>query len=231
MIEALLSMCLITLLTLAGIEAFAASRRVFFKLNAAEEKDERAAAGLDRARIDIREAGRGLIHAARLGLISGISANETGFVIACLEKETLPAASLAAGDTFVPLAETDDFAAGREICLLSPDGGEAGAIAAVGEGGVKLASPLRRAYPNGDSVLLLVRKVEIFWDQDDKILRRRVDAGSAQPLVEGVAGFTCRLDSTAKTLGLAIRLDGREEAIYEATVLGKNLWLADGTGP
>lgn len=29
-------------------------------------------------------------------------------------------------------------------------------------------------------------------------------------------------------LELGIRLDGREEVIYAATVLGKNLWLAGG---
>ncbi|MCX6560739.1 MAG: hypothetical protein NTZ26_09495 [Candidatus Aminicenantes bacterium] len=226
MIEALLSLCLLSLMTLGSIEVFSSGRRVFFRMSAAQEKDERARAGLDKARSDLREAGLGLSGPARFGIIESLSAGVTSFVISCLEKEIPLSADSAAGETFLALAETRDLAAGRRICLFSPDHAETGTIAAVQTGGIVLYSPLSQGCRAGDTVLLLIRNTEIFWDGEDRVLRRRVNAGAAQPLIEEVAGFACRFDAAARIIRLEIRLAGSEEAPYAATVFAKNLAFA-----
>lgn len=174
LIEALLAMCLFSLIGLAGLEAFSAGRRVFFKMDADEERDSRAAAGMDRAKLDIREAGRGLGDAIRRGLAAGIAADENGFMVACLEREAAPATALAAGNKIVPLADPDGLAAGRTVCLLSSGGGEIGTIAKVLSDGIELAAPLARDYPGDDASLLLLRTVEILWNRK----KRSCGAGS-----------------------------------------------------
>jgi hypothetical protein len=225
LIEALLSMCLLAVATLAGLEAFSAGRRVFFRMDAAEERDTRAAAGLDRARLDAREAGGGLADAIRLGFVAGIAAAEQGFIVASLDKAAEPGGSIAAGDDFIPLTDTTGFATGRMVCLLAADGGEARTVSAVLIDGIRLSAPLGRGYPAGEAVLLLIRTVEIFLDEGSVTLRRRVNGSSAQPLIENVADFSCRLDDGAKTITMELCLEGGGNAIYAATVLGKNLWL------
>ncbi len=225
LIETMMSMCLMALAALAGLEAFSAGRRVFFKMDAAEEREARAAAGLDRARRDARDAGRGMAAAIRLGLQEGIVVQADGFTAAWAEKETAPAAALSLGDDFVPLADAAGFETGRTVCLLAADGGETRTVSAVLDGGIRLAAPLARDYPAEGTSLLLVGTVEIFLDEAGHVVRRRVDGGSAQPLVEEAAGFACRLDAGARALSLELRLAGCGEAAFTATVLGKNLWL------
>jgi hypothetical protein len=226
LIEALLAMCLLAIATLAGLETFSAGERIFFKMDATEERETRAAAGLDRACLDAREAGLGLGAAVRLGLVAGIVAGEAGFTIACLEREAEPADAPSAGDTFIPLADASGFAPGRAVCLLAADGGETRFVSSVLQDGIIVSIPIGRDYPAGEARLLLVRTVEIFLDQGDAVLRRRVNGGSAQPLIEGARSFSCRLDGGARTIAVELRLDG-EEAAYTATVLGKNLWLGE----
>jgi hypothetical protein len=226
LIEALLSLGLLSMIVLAGIEVFSTGRRVFFRLGVAQEKDERALAGLDRVRADLREAGLGLSGPASLGLIQGLIADEEIFVISSLEKELPLSADAAAGETFLSLADCRDLAAGREVCLFAPDHAERAVIASVQAGGIEIGSPLSRGFQAGDAILQLIRTVETLWDSEERILRRRVNAGSAQPLIEGVAGFVCRFDAAAKLIGLEIYLVGSEEAPYAATVFAKNLALA-----
>jgi hypothetical protein len=229
LIEALLSMCLLAVATLAGLEAFSAGRKIFFKMDATEERETRAAAGLDRACLDAREAGLGLGPAIGLGLVEGITAGEAGFAVAGLEREAEPGDALAAGDAFIPLADSSGFAPGRTVCLLAADGGETRIVSSVLQDGLILSVPLGRGFPAGEARLLLVRTVEIFLDQEDAVLRRRINGGSAQPLIEGALAFSCRLDAGARTIAMELRLES-EEAVYAATVLGKNLWLGESYG-
>lgn len=224
LIEALLAMCLLAVAALAGLEVFSAGGRIFNKMSATEERETRAAAGLDRACLDAREAGLGLGPAAQMGLIAGIAVGEAGFAVSCLEREAEPGDALAAGDTFIPLADESGFAAGRTICLLAPDGGETRVVSSVLQDGLILSVPLGRGYSAGEARLLLIRTVEVFLDQGAAVLRRRINDGSAQPLIEGVTVFLCRLDTRTRTVAMELRLDG-EEAAFAATVLGKNLWL------
>jgi hypothetical protein len=216
----------VALLCLAGIEVFAAGRGVFFRHDALQEREERAATGLDRVRLDVREAGLGLVEPAMLGLVVGLAAQSERVLLSSVEKEAPLNDDAAAGTSFLPLSTASGFAVGRTVCLHVPGRGEIGAVAAVREDGILLAAPLRDGYPAVATSLLLVRTVEIFWDRDARILRRRVNGGSAQPLVEGVSGFFCRLDSASQVLGLELYLDGNEETAYAAAILPKNVLLS-----
>jgi hypothetical protein len=226
LIEALLSLCFMAMLCLAGIEVFAAGRGVFFRLNTLQEREERAATGLDRIRLDVREAGRGLVEPAALGLVTGLTAQEGRVLLLSLEKAAPLGGDAAAGTSFVPLSSASGFTAGRSICVLAPGRGEIGTVASIREDGVVLSAPLAAGYPAGSASLLLLRTVEIFWDRDARVVRRRVNDGSAQPLVESASGFYCRLDAATWVLGLELHLDGNEEIPYAASVLPKNILLS-----
>jgi hypothetical protein len=226
LIEALLSLCFTALLCLAGIEVFAVGRGVFFHLDALQEREERAATGLDRIRLDVREAGLGLAEQAALGLVAGLVIQDERVLLSSFEKAAPLNGEAAAGTSFLPLSTITGFAAGREVCVFAPGRGEIGAVAAVREDGILLAAPLRDGYPAAATSLLLVRKVEILWDRDARVLRRRVNGGSAQPLVEGASSFICRLDPASQVLFLELYLDGNKEIPYVAAILPKNVLLA-----
>lgn len=226
LIEALLSLCLIALLCLAGLDVFASGRRVFFRLDALQEREERAAAGLDRIRLDAREAGLGLEGPAVLGLVTGLAAREDGLLVSSLEKSVPLREDATAGDAFLPLTAAAGFTAGRTVCVYAPGRGEIASVSDVREDGVVLGAPLLAGYPAATASLLLVRTVEVLWDRDGLVLRRRVNGGSAQPLVEGTSGFRCRLDPVSRVLGLELILDGHEEIPYAAAILPKNILLS-----
>jgi hypothetical protein len=57
-------------------------------------------------------------------------------------------------------------------------------------------------------------------------VRRRINDGAAQPLVENASGFICRLDAASRVLGLELHLDGNEEIPYAASMLPKNILLS-----
>ena len=226
MIEALLSLGLLSFISLASIEVFSSGRHVFFRLGIAQEKDERALAGLDRVRADLSEAGLGLSGPAGLGLIQGLAANEESFVIYSLEKELPLSADAAAGETFLSLADCRDLAAGREVCVFAPDHAERAIIASVQTGGIEIGSPLVARLPrqrHGPS---------IDPDGRDPLGPRRADPAAAGqrrlgPAADRRSGrLRLPIRRRDKACRMEIYLVGSEEAPYAATVFAKNLALA-----
>jgi competence protein ComGF len=72
----------------------------------------------------------------------------------------------------------------------------------------------------------LLRRISIFFDDTKGVIRRRVNASPAQPLLEDVASFEieCNRDANLVRLDLALKAD--EEKKYETTVFPKNTAMA-----
>ncbi len=228
LLECLMALALSMLVACAALEFFAETGKRFFALKEEEERRQDAMAALDRVRIDVVRAGVGLAVPLSLGLLEAVTEETDGLSLVLEEDAYTLASAVAAGTTVIPLTRTTGLTAGREICLCDGARGEIVTVTAVEPGNIRLAAPVAFAYAPPASVLLL-EKVRLSFDAAQSVLRRKVNSGGAQPLLEGFERVELRWDKAANLVraALARTQEGGDE--YEITVYPKNPGLA-GTG-
>ena len=232
LIECLIGLALSLFIISTGFEVFALAQGAFRLLKEREEAGQGALAALDRMRIDLLHAGLGLSPEIGLGLIEAAEATADELRTTSLERELRLAAGAAPGDTRLSLASTADIAAGQRIALRDGEAGEVRTVVRVEAGAAIIDSPLERGYAPETAVLSLLERVTYFLDTSARILRRRVNAAPAQPLLEGTAAATWSLDPDSHLVRVRLELDDPVVAEiegaqpHEATVFLKNPALA-----
>ncbi len=228
LLEALLGLALSLLALTAGFEFFARAQRGFTQLKAREEGAQSALAAVDRMRIDLLHAGRGLAAEIALGLVEAAAADAAELRTVSLERVLELAAAAGAGDTRLALVSTADVAAGQIVVLRDGAAGEARTVVRVEPGAVVIDAPLGRDYapagPEGPRLALL--ETVAYRLDAAGVLRRRVNASPAQPLAEDIAAAGWTLEPAAPLVRL--RIQPRTEGVppHEATVFLKNAALA-----
>jgi len=230
LIECLLGLALSLLVVSAGLESFARTRKAFAGLKAREEADQAALAALDRMRIDLLHAGLGLVPEMGLGLVAAAETDPAGLHLMSVEKKLYLAAEAGAGGTRLPLTSTADIVAGQRIALREGEAGEVRTVVRLEPGAVVLDAPLERAYAPETAAVSLLELVTYFLDVPARILRRRVNASSAQPLLENAAAAAWTLDPSAPLVRVRLELAVKGVHPHEATVFLKNAALAAGSG-
>jgi type II secretory pathway pseudopilin PulG len=226
LIECLLGLVLSLLIITSSLQFFGQAQKAFFRLKEREEAGQGALAALDKMRIDLLHAGQGLAGEMAHGLIEAVRSTEEELRTTSLEKPLTLTGTARAGDIRLLLASTADIASGQEICLSDGREGELRGIERVEHGAVILGQPLGRDYSPDTAVLSLLENVTYFLDGSAHILRRRVNAGSAQPLLENIAAaiWTCDLEARLVRVRLELSVEG--ERPHETTVFLKNSALA-----
>jgi prepilin-type N-terminal cleavage/methylation domain-containing protein len=226
--ECLVALALSSFVILASLEFLGLAQKAFFRLKEREEAGQGALAALDKIRIDLLHAGRGLAGEMALGLVEAALTPDEGLRTTSLERTLALAAEARAGDTRLLLASTADIAAGQDICLCDGAAGEVRTVVAVerGAGAVVLREALERAYSPGTASVALLERVAYFLDAPARILRRRVNAASAQPVLENTAAATYLFDPEAGLVRVRLELDLQGAPAYETTVFLKNPALA-----
>ena len=227
LIECLLGLALSLFVITTGFEFFARAQKAFARLQEREEAGQSALAALDRMRIDLLHAGRGLSPEIGLGLIEAAAATSGELRTTSLEKELTLAAEARAGDTRVSVASTADIAAGQRIALREGAAGEVRTIVRVETGAFIVDAPLERRYAPAASTLSLLETVTFFLDGPAGILRRRVNTSPAQPLLEGAAAATWSLDAASRLVRIRLELRSEGAHPHEATIFLKNPALAE----
>ena len=230
LIECLLGLALSLLVISAGLEFYARAQKAFAGLKAREEGDQAALAALDRMRIDLLHAGLGLVPEMDIGLVAAAEANATELRLMSVEKELHLAAEAEAGGTRLPLASTADIVAGQRIALREGAAGEVRTVVRIEAGAVVLEAPLERTYAPETAALSLLELVTYFLDGPSRILRRRVNASSAQPLLENAAAADWISDPSAPLVRVRLELAVKGVHPHETTVFLKNAALAAGNG-
>lgn len=231
LIESLISLVVMSILMLAAFESFGAARRVFAGLQDVQANRMSALAVLEKIRSDALVAGRGLGSAARLGLVEGIEETEDGYVWIDAEAEMSIGSDLAAGQRTIAASGAADFTAGRSVCLHDGRKGEKAVVQSADSSGLVLTSPLAFDYPGGETTILLLRSVSIYLDARSGVLRRRVNTASAQPLLEGVAGYFFKFERGTSLAVVGFRMDGDGGRTYELSMVAKNLAMAHVKAP
>ena len=162
LIECLLGLALSLLVVSAGLESFARTRKAFAGLKAREEADQAALAALDRMRIDLLHAGRGLVPEMGLGLVAAAETDPAELRLMSVEKELHLAAEAGAGGTRLPLISTADIVAGQRIALREGAAGEVRTVVRLEPGAVVLDAPLERAYAPETAALSPARARDLF---------------------------------------------------------------------
>ena len=236
LIECLLCLALSLFVICTGLEFFVRAEKAFLRLKEREEAGQAALAALDRMRIDLLHAGRGLSPEIGLGLVEAAEATADELRTASLEKELALAADIHAGDTRLSLASTTDIAAGQQLALRQGEAGEVRTVVRVDAGAVVIDAPIDRDYLREAASLALIERVTYFLDGNARILRRRVNASPAQPLLEGAAGAAWSLEAAAHLVRIRLELDDAAVADttgvhpHEATIFLKNPALARNSG-
>ncbi len=226
LIECLVALALSLVVILASLQFLGLAQKAFFKLKEREEAGQGALAALDKIRIDLLHAGSGLAVESALGLVEAARAPGEELLTTSLERTLTLAGDASAGDTRVLLASTADIATGQDICLCDGRAGEVRTVTAIERGAVVLREPLERDYPRQTASVSLLEHVAYFLDAPARVLRRRVNAASAQPLLENAAAATWRLDPEAGLVRVRLELGLEGGTAYETTVFLKNAALA-----
>lgn len=225
LLESLIGMSLSFFVILSCLEIFGFTRAHFFILKEKQETFLAAAAALDKIRGDIVHAGFGLTAAMELGLVAGVQEDEDVLTLCSSESSIMPEDDLLAGQTQIRVASAQGFKKGREICIHDRQRGERHVVAAADRSRIFLSSSLRYHYSRKITRVILLRKVSLFFDTEDRILRRKVNTSSAQPLCDDVAAFCFAFSRPVNLVRLSIRLESDERS-YETKIFPKNIALA-----
>ncbi len=226
LVECLIGMALSLFVVASSLEFFGLAQKAFLRLKSREEAGQGALAALDKMRIDLLHAGRGLAGEMALGLVEAVRVTDDELRTTSCERELALAGRARAGDIRLLLTATSEIAAGQEICLCDGQTGEVRTVVRVERGAVGLGEPLERDHSPGTATVSLLESVSYFLDGPARILRRRANAGSAQPLLENAAAAVWLFDPAARLVRIRLELNAQGATTYETTVFLKNLALA-----
>ena len=224
LIELLLVLGLSLLVFLAAFEFFGITRSLFFKLKDAEEDNLAIQAALDKLRIDLLRAGFGLELAIRAGVVEGIAIGGSLIILSQEARYSL-AGDCSSGEKRVTLERRSGLSAGGRVCLADEEKAERHTIAALEGNTVVLSEPLENSYKGADARLLLLEEVTYFLDERTAVLRRKVNASPAQPLLDNAGLF--EFAYLAETNLVRVKLADKKnmERAHELSVFPKNLGL------
>ncbi len=226
LIETLVALALSLFIFIAAFEFMGITKNLFGKVRDAETEAQSAEVALDKIRIDLLSAGRGLVGPMRNLAAVGIELTGQQITVALAEREYDLSQDLLPGQTRVPLASASGLGVRREICLVENGWSELHSIAAVESAAVVLGEPLQAAFSKAGGRLQLIEKIAYYLDEPPGVLRRKVNSSSAQPLLEDVAAFDFGYDEAANLARAGFSLQNAKEKEYEVSVFPKNIGLA-----
>jgi len=179
-------------------------------------------AALDKMRRDLYDAGLGLTEAMELQVLEGISDEFGALVILSKGDDLSIGEALTSGQLQISTPDAPSIKNGQQIVIFNPFGGEVHSVVSTDQKSIVIESPLLSDYSQENTNMILLRKISLFLDETYGVIRRKVNASPAQPLLESVASFEFDYmrDSNLVRLGLCMKLD--EEKEYETTVFPKN---------
>ncbi len=230
LVECLIALALSLFVVCAALEFFAAAGRQFFRLKTSEERAQDAMAAMDKMRIDVIRSGQGLAQAIAAGVVEPVVVSGAGLATTRAERTWELSADVQAGAAVVHLlGGVSDIKPGRKILLAGGGKADLRVVSAAASGDVTVSPPFEGAYAAAEATFALLEEVLISWDAGTRTLRRKVNAGSAQPLLENAAFVVFENDSAAGLVRIRLSHNAQGENPYEICLLPKNPALAGST--
>ena len=226
LLESLISLALFFVLFLGALACFNSARSHFHGLKERYEEWEAVYAAVDKIRLDVEQAGLGLLEAIRLELLTGVIVENNQARIFSLEGSPPLIEDLQPGQTRIPLDSASWIKAGRPVCIFDHKGGESAAVASSGADHIILTAPLSRGYTREESRILVVKSVRYYLDDPSHVLRRQANQSPAQPLLENTLSFGTAFDPVSQVLTFAVQIKSEKEKSHAFSIRPKNLVLA-----
>jgi len=223
LIECLISLTIFLLIILACMEFLISARRHYSNLKEEQELQNAALSALDKIRSDIIDAGRGLNHPARLGIIQGLYEESGALVFLSADCALEVNGDLFEGQNRIWIDKRSEAIPGKMICLFDSIKGETKSIISSDSQSIFISTPLEHSYKNEQLHLVLIRKISLFLHQDNEILRRKVNTSPSQPLAENVSDFDFFYDESSNLFKIGLTSKGRKEKVYELCIFPKNM--------
>jgi hypothetical protein len=211
---------------LSALGFYSITQTLFLKLKSAQEDNQAIHAALEKIRIDLLQAGCGLVQPVRLGAVEGIVPTGAALTIYRMDQAYSLLEDLYSGEKQIALESAQGIGAGREACLADSEKAEIVEISSFAGNTILLSRPLGSSYLMKDSRVLLLEKVTYFLDEKSATIRRKVNASSPQPLLDEAAFFEFEYTKEEALVYLSLALKTGEEKKHEIWVLPKNLRLA-----
>jgi type II secretory pathway pseudopilin PulG len=223
LIETQIALGLSLLVLLAAFEFLGLSRSLFFKLKDAQEKNQAIQAALVKLRIDLLRAGFGLEIPLRGGVVEGVDVSASTLNIITRDEAYSLASDASSGAQRISLEKVSGLSPGRRVCLADVENSELHTIATLEGDTVVLAEPLEASYPGTTAQLLLLEEICYFLDEKSGILRRKVNASPAQPLLDDAGLFVPVYQQEANLVTVRLARKDNQERTHELSVFPKNL--------
>ena len=222
LLEALISLFFFLLIIFFSLDCFVTVRSHFAILKEAEISNTAVYAALDRMRKDLYDAGLGLSEAIESQVLEGIT-DEFGMLVILSKGDDLAIeGALITGQLRIPTPDAPNVKKGQQIVIFNPFAGEVHSVITTDQDNIVLDFPLLSDYSQENTKMILLRKISLFLDETYGVLRRKVNASPAQPLLEDVARFAFEYSPEANLVRLDLSLKSHEEKKYETTVFPKN---------
>lgn len=225
-IESSLSLALFLIIIIAVFETFGITRSFFFKLKTTQEENQAAMAALDKMKVDLLRAGRGLLQPVRQGAVEGIAISSGTLIIYSREKTYSFLKDLSPGENRIVLETATGLSPGREVCVFDEEKAEVKTISSIAGKTVFLTTPLEASFSISETQLALVERTTLFFDEKSGSIRRKVNASSPQPLLDDVLYFEFAYEKELNLAKLSFALKTNKEKKYELLVYPKNVALA-----
>lgn len=226
LLEGLISLFLFLLIVLFSLDCFLAVKEHFVKLKESETSNTAVYAALDRMRRDLSDAGLSLAEAMALQVLEGINEEQGRLVVLSKDEDLDMGENLFFGQQRILSGDARKVKKGHLVGIITPYGGEVHSVVMADQNSIVIDSPLASDYLLANTSLVLLRKISLFFDETKGVIRRKVNASPAQPLLEDVASFAFEYIKDANLVRLDIALEGDEEKKYETTVYPKNTAMA-----
>lgn len=228
LLECLISLSLSLLILVSALEVSVQARRVFVKLREAQEKDLGLAVALEKMREDLETAGAGIPRLLSGTGLSPIQLNGQTLAIFSADGKTRLLADISSGQTYliveVNAALSSILKKGRALYLTDGTCGELTYITSVSGNRLAVSPAINTAFEAARTDIIVLEKIELYLDRQQKILRRRVNNTTGQPLAEAIEGFTVSYQAEDNLASITLSIDsGGKVHVYELVMYPKNL--------
>jgi|GEM_PF-2295434 len=228
LLECLISLSLSLLILVSALEVSVQARRVFVKLREAQEKDLGLAVALEKMREDLETAGAGIPKLLAGAGLSPIQLNGQTLAIFSADGKTRLLADISSGQGFllveVNAALSSILKKGRAIYLTDGNSGELTYITSASGNRLAISPALNTAFEAARTEVIVLEKIELYLDRQQKILRRKVNSTTGQPLAEAIEDFTASYQAENNLASITLSIEsGGQVHEYELVMYPKNL--------
>ncbi len=229
-LECLISLSLSLLILVSALEVSVRARRVFMKLSESQEKNLAMAIALEKIREDLETAGAGIPGPLPDSDFAPVQVINQTLTIFSAEVKTSLLADTSPGEAFLFIELISGLSAllkkGQAVYLAEGTSGRLLYINAVAGNRLTVSPSLDIAFEAGRTAVIILEKVEVYLDVPQKILRRRVNNTTGQPLAEDITGFSAGYQEASNLVFLSLTAEsGGKNYEYELVVCPKNLGL------